>query len=93
MQGDVVMTDGGAITNLHHLNQESLPMWVIYRPTTQDYPGQWVARFNLTLPKDFPSANIVLAPTLDELRDLLPPGLYCLERMHDDDPVIEEVWM
>lgn len=34
-----------------------------------------------------------LAPTLDEARALLPPGLFRTDRHPEDDPKIVEVWI
>jgi hypothetical protein len=40
-----------------------------------------------------PTQEMFVAPTLDEARALLPPGLMCVGREPDDDPVIVESWM
>jgi len=37
--------------------------------------------------------EIITAKTLDELRAQLPPGLYRLDRMPNDDAQIVEVWL
>ena len=68
-------------------------MWVIYRPTTRDYPGEWVIRMHLTLPVHLITSIVVTHPTLEAARDDLPPGLTNIGRQPDDDPVIEEVWL
>lgn len=79
-----------------------LAIWVIYRPTTTDYPGFWVARL-FTMGDDGlvapPSSHRIrrgtfyVETTLALVRSRLPPGLHCIGRQRDDDPVIEEVWI
>lgn len=72
--------------------QQRLPMWVVYRPVTREYPGSWIARMFLSLPKDSPTIFVLVRPTLDTLRAALPRGLVCLNRDPNDVPEIEEVW-
>lgn len=73
--------------------QDALPMWVIYRPTTKDYPGQWVARMHLTLPEPSTTHHIIFGDSLESVQAQIPPGLINIGRMPEDDPVIEEVWL
>jgi hypothetical protein len=68
-------------------------MWTIYRPTTRDYPGRWIARLHLSLPTPEPTQYVILADTLEALRARLPLDLTRLARNPEDDPVIEEVWL
>lgn len=94
---------GGEQTNLcspkkYHVEQQwarrdSLPMWVVCRPTTSDFSGQWTARMHLTLPMPQFTDLLIVAANLDEVRRQLPPGLINLGRQAEDDPVIEEVWV
>lgn len=66
-----------------------LSIWTVYRNPT-DYPGLYVARrFELDRPTD----DIRTAPSLEALRDLLPPGLYRLPRRDEDEPQIVEIWL
>jgi hypothetical protein len=74
-------------------NRDRLPMWIIYNTTTKDFPGKWVARMHLTLPKHEYTSIVTTAATLDDIRALLPPGLHCIGRDPSDDAVIEEVWI
>ncbi len=76
----------------HYNYQQFLPMWTIYRPTTKDYPGQWVARMFLTIPKDKSTDIMAFGSTLEEVRAKLPPDLIKILRHKNDDPVIEESW-
>lgn len=62
-------------------------------PITREYPGLWVARMHLTLPKSRPTRCVMTHNTLDALRDLLPPGLTNIGRQPADVPEIEEVWL
>lgn len=72
---------------------ESLPMWTVYRPTTSDYPGFWIARLHLALPTPRPSRFVILEEGLESLRLMMPPGFSRLARSPGDDAVIEEVWL
>lgn len=70
-----------------------LPMWTIYeRPT--DYPDGFVVR-RCVASKDgvVHDLEAQYAPTLEEARKHIPPGLYNLGRQPDDDAVIVEVWI
>ena len=78
---------------LHARLQKRLPMWVVYRPVTREYPGQWVARMHVSLPQPRPTRFVISHDTLTDLRTLLPPGLTHLARDPDDASEIEEVWI
>jgi hypothetical protein len=80
-------------TRLHFHIRNKLPMWIIYRPTTKDFPGRWVGRLHITLPRTYPTNVAVFGDTLDEVRNKLPKGLRMLSRSSEDFPVIEEVWL
>lgn len=77
---------------LHRRLRDRLPMWVVYRPFTSEYPGLWVARMHVTIPEQKPTRFVITHVNLRDLRRVLPPGLACLDRAHDDAPEIEEVW-
>ena len=81
------------LVEAHYNHQQFLPMWTIYRPTTKDYPGQWIARMFLTIPKNKPTDIMAFGSTLEEVRAKLPPNLVKILRLKNDDPVIEEVWL
>ena len=72
-----------------------LPMWVVYRPVTREYPGVWVARMHVTLCRKHALRTrfVMTHDSLDELRSLLPPALTWMERNPQDVPEIEEVWL
>jgi len=74
----------------------SMPIWTIYRPTTREFTGSWVARMTDVYVK--PSRRLRrgtfhVADTLEAIRAKLPRGLHRLTRKPQDDPVIEEVWI
>jgi len=67
--------------------------WTIY-DHPRDYPDCFVARRWLTRNKQVIQTNDVLAaPTLDEIRALIPPGLVCFARHGLEDPAVVEVWL
>lgn len=70
----------------------SLKNWVIYeRPT--DHPVGFVVReFEVTAGEVKP-LEAQTAPTLEAARELVPAGLYRIDRFPQDDPNIVEVWM
>jgi hypothetical protein len=81
------------MARLHARLQARLPMWVVYRPVTHEYPGTWVARMHMTLPEPRPTRFVITHDTLVQLRKTLPPGLVRLSRRDGDVPEIEEVWL
>ena len=89
----VVLVSGDYLTRVHWRFRERLPMWVIYRPTTREYPGRWVARMHVTLPEPKPTRFVISHDTLDDLRTILPYGLTNIGRKQADLPEIEEVWL
>jgi hypothetical protein len=78
---------------LTHRLRERLPMWVVYRPITREYPGFWVARMHVTLPEPRPTRFVITHDSLPELRQMLPCFTARLARHPDDPPEIEEVWL
>ena len=83
----------GYLTRLHHRLRDRLPLWVIYKPVTREYPGRWVARMHVIRPDPRPTRFVLVHDTLDDLRDMLPPGLVNLGRQRRDVPEIAEVWL
>jgi hypothetical protein len=73
--------------------QEFMSMWTIYnRPA--DYPGHYVVRRHAILRgRSEPTGDFSIHLTLQDARSQgIPPGLYCLPRSPEDDPVIVETW-
>jgi hypothetical protein len=94
MEGDIQITTSQA-SELHQqcMDQGILVMWTVTW-NTSDYPRQAVARPHLIGPGSTVAQHaILLADSLDALRDLLPPGLTCMKRDPNDDPVIVEIWL
>lgn len=85
-EGDVRLTEQ---------EKRELSIWTIYSMTDQQKIGQetdpvFVARrFVLDRPTD----DMLIASTLDDLRSMLPQGLYRMPRMLDEDISIIEVWI
>jgi hypothetical protein len=73
---------------------DALAIWTVYRPTTSDRPGQWVARLSYVDKAGIrPTRTVITGTTLAAVRAELPPGLTRLARQPDDDIVIEEIWL
>ena len=67
-------------------------MWTIYDHPT-DFPMEFVARkVTVTHMGPIPSDELITGGTLEEVRDQLPPGLWCQPCDPDDDPCIVETW-
>jgi hypothetical protein len=75
------------------LFRDRLPMWVVCRPTTDDFPGYWTARMHLCLPEAQVTNLLILGRSLEGVRKQLPPNLSNIGRNAHDDDVIEEVWL
>lgn len=77
---------------IHHTMRQRLPAWTITeRPL--DYPDGYIARLFLALPEPTVTDVALTAATLDDLRELLPPGLCPIPRDPSDDHVIVESWL
>lgn len=50
-------------------------------------------RLHLSLPRPQATLIVVVADTLEQVRDMLPPGLTMLDRHPTDSPEIHEVWL
>lgn len=74
---------------------DALYLWTVYDKPL-DYPGKFVARQWVVRrgePEPLPTGQLIVAPTLDVVRRMLPPGLYRLDRSEGDEPHIVETWM
>jgi hypothetical protein len=77
------------------MSDDVLPIWTVY-DHPRDYPHCYVARKFLVggLADELPTDEVITAPTLDEIRELMERrGLTCLRRAPEDDPVIVETWI
>jgi hypothetical protein len=76
-------------------DRDAVTIWTItHRP--RDLPGaEYVARAHFILPGGTieVAADHLEAASLAAIRAALPPGLICLGRSAEDDPVIIESWI
>lgn len=77
----------------HVQSQAFLPMWVVYRPTTREYPGLYVVRLHLSLPQTRSTEFVLTDTTLEGLHRRMPPWLVGIGRYETDVPEILEVWL
>lgn len=71
-----------------------LSMWVIYEDPA-DYPGQYVARMH-QVGAGTVAVNpepVIVAPSLQEVRAVVPEGKVRLDPQPGEDPKIKEVWL
>lgn len=80
-------------SRFHWRLRDRLPIWVIYRPFSQDYRPRWVARMHISLPNPHVTRFVMLHDTLEGLRTNLPFELTFMPRSPDDGILVEEVWL
>lgn len=69
------------------IERRELPAWIVFRDEP-GHPGKLIAR----LATDTPTAYVLVADTLTELRAMLPPGLTLTERQPADPLEAVEMW-
>jgi hypothetical protein len=76
------------------MTEYKLEFWTIYDHPT-DYPENFVVRRSVVEgPSGLkPDKEVKLASTLEEARELIPPGYHRFDRDPTDPPVIVECWM
>jgi hypothetical protein len=74
-------------------------LWTVYRSPV-DYPGVFVARRFVIMPRRaggrpeaIATSEMFVADSLEEVRALLPAGMFCLPRLGPDQPQIVETWV
>lgn len=70
-----------------------MEMWTIY-DSPDDFPGTIVLRKFLAqggVPA--PEGTVILCPSVEAARRLLPPGLACFPRAPSDPPSVVETWL
>jgi hypothetical protein len=74
-------------------DDRQLDIWTIYdRP--RDFPDCFVARcFTIGEGAIERAKYVITAPTLEEIREMIPWGLALLPRSPNDDPNIVESWI
>lgn len=73
---------------------EPVEMYTIYHDP-DDFPGMYVGRtFTITPGRAQPAAEpFAIAPTLEAVREAIPPGHERFDRQEGDDPKIVETWV
>jgi hypothetical protein len=75
------------------MTEGTLSMWTIYRKPA-DYPDGYVVReWIIGAAAEPVPGEGKRAVTLEKARELVPPGMYKLNRQDGDDPVIVETWV
>jgi hypothetical protein len=76
------------------MNSDALEVWVIY-DHPRDMPDCFIARLWCIKPDGASEATQVIraAPTLEEVRAMLPRGLVRTNRRPSDDSRVVEVWL
>lgn len=75
-------------------NQGWLLMWVVFEKP-KEFPNSFVSRAKVVVPagsEQMHSRKILLAPTLEQLREMLPKGLYRELPDASDGPQVVETW-
>jgi hypothetical protein len=91
MEGKTMADDGATEWQADAISADDLLIWTVCE-NPKDYPGMFTARPHSTranAPCDF----LLTAPSIEAIRELLPPGLTRLPLSPDDDPVIVETWL
>jgi hypothetical protein len=70
-----------------------MSQWVIYDHPRDDPDHYVMRRWEIRGSLMIATADVAQADTLEEIRQAIPPGLYCLPRFAEDDPCIVEVWL
>lgn len=83
--------EDATIAHWNATQKGDLPQFVIYR-SPADYPGKYVVRMWRTLVDAGPTPFIGITNTLDAAREIVPFGLFRMQRFVEDDPCIVEVW-
>jgi hypothetical protein len=84
-----------AVDGVSEQSRDVLRMWTIYY-SHRDYPGLFVVRgFDIVRGhgEPVPHPSVRTATSLELARELVPHGLYRLERSADDDPSVVETWL
>lgn len=75
------------------MSDRVLSIWTVY-DHPRDQPDAFVARrWDIQCGVTYATSDMFVAPTLNEIRALLPPGLVRMTRDVTDDPVIVESWV
>jgi hypothetical protein len=71
-----------------------MPIITIYKNTTKDYPGKFVARlFDIKPGEVMYTRYIMLSDSLEWIRKQIPPNMTRFQPSENDDPVVLETWI
>jgi hypothetical protein len=87
MADHVITPEMAATLYAEAIERRELPAWIVFQDEP-DYPGKVIAR----LATDTPTAYVLVADTLTELRAMLPLGLRVTKRQPADPPEVVEMW-
>lgn len=71
---------------------DPLSIWTVYDKRLEP-PASFVALRWLVGREQVATPDILVAATLQEIRSLLPLGLFCLTRDVNDEPTVVESWL
>jgi hypothetical protein len=82
------------IYDLDIYGMTSVPIITVYKNTTKDYPGKYVARlFNIKPGEVLYTRYIMLSDSLQKIRSEIPPSMTMMLPHSNDDPVVLETWL
>lgn len=73
------------------VNEAVLFMWTVYAAPPRFVARQFVICRGDPTPRE--TGQSAVAPSLEVMRRMLPPGLFPVPRSEGDDPAIVETWM
>ena len=83
--------DDAAQVHWQALDTGDQPQFVIYH-SPRDCPGKFVVRMWLVGHRMGPTNFVEQFDTLEQAREFIPLGLFCMVRADEDDPSIVETW-
>ena len=82
------------IYDLDLYEMTNMPIITIYKNTTKDYPGKYVARlFDIKPGEILYTRYIMLSDNLEKIRSEIPPNMIMMLPQKNDDPVVLETWL
>ena len=82
------------INDLDLRSMTLMPIITIYKNTTKDYPGKYVARLFDIRPGEVQFTRyIMLSDKLNEIRRGIPHNMTMFMPQENDDPVVLETWI
>jgi hypothetical protein len=82
------------INDLDLREMTTMPIITIYKNTTRDYPGKYVARLFDIRPGEVQFTRyIMLSDNLNKIRQQIPHNMTMFMPQENDDPVVLETWI